>query len=116
MLVRLEAFGIMGHEYLALFHIPHPLDVSIPVKHLGWVIGQPDARQNILRQVLPQVAGIASQYHGAGLGQTYNRHLASGSVTRRTMNVDATVSEQIEITVQLDHRLSTGRSRTCLSA
>ena len=53
MLVLLEAFDIVGHEHLALFRIPDPLDVGIPVNHLGRIIGQPDARQDILRPGSP---------------------------------------------------------------
>src|ERR1700729_434579 len=64
MLVLLEAFGIVRHEYLAVLRIPDPLDIGVPVHDLGWVIGQPDARLNILCEVLLQVAGIAGQYDG----------------------------------------------------
>src|SRR5580658_8031503 len=48
LLALLEAFGIVGHEHLAFLRIPDPLDIGVPVHDLGWIIGQPDARLNIL--------------------------------------------------------------------
>src|SRR5580704_8262943 len=90
-LLRLEAIGIVRHEDVGAFHVPHSPHPRIGIEHAGRIIDAADARQDVLVEILLQINSVAGEHGRTALGQADDHHLAAGRVRDGAVDFDAVI-------------------------
>src|SRR5450631_700450 len=109
-LVCLEGVGVVRVDDVGSLDVADPLHPGVRVEHADRIIDATDARQDVLVQILFEIDSVAGEHHGAGLGQAHYHDLTPWRVRHGSMDVDAVVAEQIQVTVELDRLVFAGHA------
>src|SRR5690349_5045270 len=101
MLMHLERVGIVRKDHVAAFGIEYATDPGISVQDPGRTVSVPDAREQVLVEIFPEIANVAGQHDSTCLRQAHHHQLASRGERDGAMDIHAAIAEQIQIAIDL---------------
>src|SRR5947209_1127210 len=87
---------------VASLGVMHSLHPRIGVEHTHRIINASNAWQDVLVEVFLKIDGVTGKHDRAGLRQTYDQDLTARGVRYRPMDINAVVTKQVEVALELD--------------